>query len=108
MVEKLSAQVFKRDHFTCQVCGAEPGDPSVFRPRKALLLKIGYIARRSKRCQDVPDNLRSECTDCYEGLRFVALPGRNHKQLFSQLRRATIDDQRAAFEWLQRKFRDAS
>lgn len=54
--------------------------------------------------QDAIENLRTECTDCNEGLRTVVLPKRNRMKLLAQVRRAPRDDQRAVFELLKRKF----
>jgi hypothetical protein len=108
---ELGAQVLWRDHYTCQVCGATAEDRSPSNPGKAVRLTIGYITERPKGSRDVLGNLRTECADCKEGLRTIPLPKLPPViELFKQIRRATLDDQRAVFEWLKEKFktRDAA
>ena len=73
-----------------------------------MRLTVGYIAAGYEGRRDVLGNLRTECTDCNEGFRDIALPKPNRIKLFGQIRRATIDDQRAVLEWLQRKFQGPS
>jgi len=48
------------------------------------------------------------CTNCNEGLQNTALPKPDQVWLLSQVRRATIDDQRAVLGWLKTKFSRAS
>jgi hypothetical protein len=38
-------------------------------------------------------------------LQNTSLPKSSRIELLKQIRRATVDNQRAAFEWLERKFR---
>lgn len=51
-----------------------------------------------------PNNLRAICTNCNEGLQNIAPAKPDRLHLLTQLRRATIDDQLAALEWLEQKF----
>lgn len=45
------------------------------------------------------------CTNCNEGLQNAALPKPDQVWLLSQVRRATINDQRAVLAWLTGKFK---
>ncbi|MEP6663524.1 MAG: HNH endonuclease signature motif containing protein [Verrucomicrobiota bacterium] len=65
---------------------------------------MGHILDKSKGGRDEPSNLRAVCTNCNEGLQNAAPQKPDRIQLLSQIRRATIDDQRAVLEWLQTKF----
>lgn len=105
ILKNFCDRILRRDRFTCQVCGAVPGDSSWFHPKRTVRLTIGYITQGSKDSRSLLGNLRAECTDCNDGLKSVALPERNRLELFKQIRRATLDDQRAVFEWLDRKFK---
>jgi hypothetical protein len=68
-------------------------------------LTVGYIAAKPRGGGRNPrGNLRTECRNCKEGLRNVPSPMSSRIELFKQIRRATIDDQRAVLGWLQRKF----
>lgn len=108
MSKELRARVLERNGFTCQSCGAGTNDPDPFHPERKIRLTIGHIVDFSKGGKTEFGNLRAECTNCNEGLQNASLPKPSRIELLKQLRRATIDDQRAAFAWLQRKFRDAS
>ena len=67
-------------------------------------LTMGHIKDKSKGGDDEPTNLRAVCTNCNEGLQNAALPKPDQVYILSQVRRATIDDQRALLEWLLGKF----
>ena len=45
------------------------------------------------------------CDECNEGLQNAAPIKPDRLQLLTQIRRATIDDQKAVLEWLHRKFK---
>lgn len=65
---------------------------------------MGHIKHKSEGGDDEPTNLRAVCTNCNEGLQNAALPKSDQVWLLSQVRRATIDDQKALLGWLQKKF----
>ena len=85
--------------------GAGPDDPDPFHPDRTIRLTIGHIVDFSKGGKSVLGNLRAECTNCNEGLQNTSLPKPSRIELLKQIRRATLDDQRAVLEWLDRKFR---
>ncbi|MEO5803783.1 MAG: HNH endonuclease [Verrucomicrobiota bacterium] len=64
----------------------------------------GHIADKSKGGKDEPSNLRAVCANCNEGLQNTAPQTPDRIHLLSQIRRATIDDQKAVLEWLNTKF----
>lgn len=105
-LRELRDRILRRDRVTCQVCGAVAGEASIFHSGRTVSLTVGYITQKSKSVQNALGNMRAECTDCNEGLQNTPLPKVSRIELFKQIRRATIDDQRAALEWLLRKFQD--
>ena len=72
---------------------------------RTVRLTIGRIVDFSKGGKSEFGNLRAECTNCNEGLQNTSLPEPSRIELFKQIRRATLDDQGAVLEWLERKFR---
>ena len=99
---RLRAQVFERNGFTCQMCGIGAGDPmDDGRPAR---LHVGHIKDRSHGGKDELSNLRALCSDCNQGAKNLAQEPPGRTWLLGQLRRATQDDQRAALDWLKRKF----
>jgi hypothetical protein len=104
--KEMRARVLERNGFTCQMCGAAAGDLDPFHPGRTTRLTIGHIVDFSKGGKAEFGNLRAECTNCNEGLQNTSLPKPSRIEVLKQIRRATLDDQRAVLEWLQRKFRE--
>jgi len=103
--KETRAQVLERNGYTCQMCGAAAGDPDPLGGDRTVRLTMGHILDKSKGGDDTPQNLRAVCTNCNEGLQNTALPKPDRIHLLAQVRRATIQDQRAVLEWLLQKFR---
>lgn len=102
--KETRAWVLERNGYTCQMCGLAAGDPDPYVPSRTVRLTLGHIKDKSLGGTDTADNLRAVCTNCNEGLQNTAPPKPDRLELMRQLRRATIDDQRHALEWLQQKF----
>lgn len=102
--KETRAFVLERNGYTCQMCGLAAGDPDPFHPSRTIRLTMGHIKDKSKGGSDEPNNLRAVCTNCNEGLQNSAPQKPDRIQLLSQIRRATIDDQKAVLEWLHTKF----
>ena len=100
---KLRAEVLDRNGFTCQMCGLTPGDIDPSTGRK-VRLHIGHIKDKSLGGKDELSNLRSLCSTCNQGAKNITGEKPTWIWLLAQIRRAGQDDQRAAFEWLQKKF----
>ncbi len=103
--KETRAFVFERNGYTCQMCGMAAGDPDPLSPTRTVRLTMGHIIDKSKGGDDVPSNLRAVCTNCNEGLQNTSPPKPSRILLLSQIRRATIDDQKAVLDWLRRKFK---
>lgn len=103
--KEIRAQVLERNGYTCQMCGVAAGDPDPLGGPRTVRLTIGHIVDKSKGGEDSLSNLRAVCTSCNEGLQNTALPKSDRIHLLSQIRRATIDDQRAVLNWLLAKFK---
>ena len=111
MARQISAEtrayVLDRNGFTCQTCGSAAGDTDPTNPNRTVRLTIGHIVDKSKGGSDDRNNLRAQCSSCNEGLQNTALPSPDRVHLLSQVRRATIADQRALLNWLNTKFSDS-
>ncbi|MCC6239748.1 MAG: HNH endonuclease [Phycisphaerales bacterium] len=102
--KETRAWVLERNGYTCQMCGVAAGDPDPLGSARTVRLTIGHIIDKSKGGDDSPSNLRAICTNCNEGLQNTAPPKPDRIHLLAQIRRATIDDQRAVMQWLENKF----
>jgi hypothetical protein len=103
--KETRAWVLERNGYTCQMCGVAAGDPDPLGGMRSVRLTVGHIKDKSKGGDDTPQNLRAVCTNCNEGLQNTSLPKPSRIHLLSQVRRATIDDQRVLLDWLLRKFK---
>lgn len=101
--QKLRAEVLDRDGHTCQMCGKAAGetDPDTGRP---VRLHLGHIVDKSLGGKDEASNLRTLCSTCNQGAKNVTLEKPSLVWLLSQVRRASISDQRKVKEWLDKKF----
>jgi 5-methylcytosine-specific restriction endonuclease McrA len=105
MTKGIAAAVFARDGMTCQMCGNAAGDPDPFNPKRKVRLTVGHILEKEKGGSDELSNLRAECTNCNEGLQNVTPPRPSQLQLLTYIRKATREDQLAALNWLEAKFK---
>ncbi len=101
---RIRAQVLERNGYTCKMCGAGAGDPDIHNPGRKVRLHIGHIIDRIHGGNDEPDNLRALCSTCNEGAKNLVQEPPSWSWLLSQLRRAKVNDQKAALKWLQEKF----
>lgn len=103
--KETRAIVLERNGYTCQMCGVAAGDPDPFNSNRTIRLTLGHIIDKSKGGEDTPANLRAVCSNCNEGLQNAAPIKPDRLQLLAQIRRATIEDQKAVLDWLLRKFK---
>lgn len=102
--KETRAWILERNGYTCQMCGVAAGDPDPLNPSRTVRLTMGHVVDKSKGGDDSRQNLRAVCTNCNEGLQNISPPKPDRIHLLSQVRRATIDDQRAVLDWLLQKF----
>lgn len=104
MSSRLRAQVLERNGYTCQMCGIGAGD-DLGNGRKATL-QVGHIQDKSAGGPDELTNLRTLCSVCNQGAKNIAQEPPSWTFVLSQIRRASISDQRAALDWLKKKFKE--
>lgn len=100
---RLRAEVLDRNGFTCQMCGLAPGEIDPATGRK-VRLHIGHIVDKSLGGKDELSNLRALCSTCNQGAKNITTEKPTAIWLLSQIRRSGIDEQRAVYEWLRKKF----
>ena len=100
---KVRAEVLDRNGFTCQMCGLTPGDLDPYSNRK-VRLHIGHIKDKSLGGKDELSNLRALCSTCNQGAKNVTSERPSTIGLLAQIRRAGMDEQRAVYAWLTKKF----
>ena len=105
MSGRLRAQVLERNGYTCQMCGVGAGD--LMDDGRKARLHVGHIVDKDHGGKDELTNLRALCSTCNQGAKNIVQEPPSWTWLLAQLRRASAEDQRAAFDWLKRKFGEA-
>ena len=82
------------------MCGTLDGDFWETRPSRRIVLLVKPQVCGTGHSWTICD----ECFEGLKGLQNAALPKPDQVWLLSQVRRATIDDQKALLEWLHKKF----
>ena len=102
--KETRALILDRNGFTCQMCGAAAGEQHPYDTTRKTRLHIGHIVDKSHGGSDDPSNLRAICSVCNEGAANITPDRPSAVKLLTQLRRARIEDQLQARDWLNSKF----
>ena len=102
--QRLRAEVLERNGYTCQMCGAGAGDPDPDSPTRRVRLHIGHIIDHDHGGKTEKSNLRALCSTCNQGAKNTVQEPPRWTWLLSQIRRASVADQKKALDWLERKF----
>lgn len=95
--------VMNRDHYTCQMCGAERGKPHHDDHGRITRLRIGQIYNFKSGSND-SSYLRTLCTMCYDGAVTLTFTNPELVELLSNIRRAPQNDQLDVLKWAIQKF----
>ena len=101
---QLRNEILERNGFTCQHCGAGPGDVDPFNPHRKVRLHIDHIVPISQGGTDEKDNLRVLCSACNQGRANVQAPTETALNIIAKIRKLPKSEQREIFEILKRKF----
>lgn len=101
---QLRNEILERNGFTCQRCGAGPGDPDPFNPDRKVRLHIDHIIPKSQGGSDDKDNLIVLCSACNQGKSNRATPSETALNIIARIRKLSKADQKQIYEILKRKF----
>ena len=101
---QLRSQILERNGYTCQLCGAGPGDRDPFNPSRRIHLVIDHIIPISHDGTDDPDNLRVLCSPCNQAMGNIQTPSETALNLLARIRRTPRSIQREVYEALKRFF----
>ena len=96
------ARILERNGYTCQSCGAAAGD--VDEQGRHIRLHVDHHDPHSHGGPPDDSNLRALCSACNQGRKNLTASPPSWVWLLTQVRRATVGDQRKALEWLKGKF----
>ncbi len=101
---QLRNEILERNGFTCQLCGAGPGDIDPFNPNRKVRLHIDHIIPISQAGTDDKDNLRVLCSVCNQGRSNVQIPSETALNIIAKIRKLQKSAQKEIYEMLKRKF----
>lgn len=100
----LRQVILDRNGYTCQTCGAGPGDLDPFNPHRKVRLHIDHILPKSHGGTDDKNNLRVLCSTCNQAKGNIQPASESTKNLLARIRRAPRIVQEEVFERLKQKF----
>lgn len=101
---QLRAEILERNGFTCQLCGAGPGDPDPIKPERTVRLHIDHVIPVSQGGTNDPSNLRVTCSACNQGRANIQAPSETARNVLARIRRLARAEQREVYEALKRTF----
>lgn len=101
---QLRIEILERNGFTCQLCGAGPGDSDPFNPNRKVRLHIDHVKPISHGGTDNKDNLRVLCSACNQGKANVQAPTDTAINIIAKIRKLSKTEQKEILEFLKRKF----
>ncbi len=104
---RMRAEVLARDDYTCQMCGLceSNADPAIDRNFK---LHVSRIVRKEHGGRDELNNLRTLCSTCYRGAKYLRPSSSSIIRLLSQVPRAGQNEQLTVYNWLCKKFKNTT
>lgn len=102
---QLRNEILERNGFTCQLCGAGPGDPDPFNPNRKVRLHVDHVKPISQGGNDDKGNLRVLCSACNQGRANVQPPSDTALNILAKIRKLPKTEQKEIFDFLKRKFR---
>lgn len=101
---QLRTEILERNGYTCQLCGAGPGDPDPYNPTRKVRLHIDHIVPNTQMGKTEKENLRVLCSACNQGRSNIQTPSETALNLLARIRRTSNSVQREVYETLKRKF----
>ncbi len=105
---QLRNEILERNGFTCQLCGAGPGDPDPFNPSRKLKLHIDHVVPISQGGSNDKDNLRVLCSACNQGRSNIQPLSESALNIMARIRRLPRSVQKEVYEKLKQTFEGKS
>ncbi len=101
---QMRNEILERNGYTCQRCGAGPGDADPFNLGRKIRLHIDHIKPISQSGTDTKDNLRVLCSACNQGKSNVQPPSETALNILAKIRKLGKSEQVEIYDFLKRKF----
>lgn len=101
---QLRKEILERNGFTCQECGAGPGDRDPYNANRKIRLHVDHILPASQGGTDDRDNLRVLCSTCNQVKSNIQAPSESALNLLARIRKSSRAVQKEVLEALKRSF----
>lgn len=101
---QLRIEILERNGYTCQHCGAGPGDLDPFNPNRKVRLHIDHVVPISQGGSDGKENLRVLCSTCNQARANIQPPTESARNIIARIRRLSRSVQQEIYEVLKRSF----
>lgn len=101
---QLRNEILERNGYTCQLCGAGPGDADPYNPSRKVRLHVDHIKPLSQGGTEDKANLRVLCSACNQGKSNVTPPSDTALNILARIRKLSKAEQMEIFDSLKRKF----
>jgi hypothetical protein len=102
-VPEMVRQRYSADHVHCQMCGIIPGDIDEYTGGPARFYGE-WIPNNGLSSDGRFPDLRILCSTCNQGAKNITAEKPTGIWLLSQVRRSGMQEQKAVFDWLSKKF----
>lgn len=96
--------ILERNGFTCQLCGAGPGEADPTNPSRKIRLHIDHITPIVQGGTDDRENLRVVCSSCNQARANIQTPSESAVNILGRIRRQPRSVQKEIYESLKRQF----
>lgn len=103
---QLRSEILDRNGYTCQLCGAGPGDSDPYNSARKVRLHIDHIIPISQGGTDDKNNLRVLCSACNQGRANIQTPTEDARNILARIRRASRSVQHEVYDALKKTFGD--
>lgn len=101
---QLRSEILERNGYTCQLCGASPGEPDPINPNRKIRLHIDHVVPISQGGPTTAENLRVLCSTCNQSRSNIQVASESAKNLLARIRRAPVNVQKEVYHFLKKKF----
>lgn len=101
---RLRMEILERNGFTCQLCGAGPGDQDPYNPQRKVRLQIDHVIPANQGGQTHEDNLRVTCSACNQAKMNIQPPSESALNILARIRKQPRSVQKEVLEALKKTF----
>ena len=104
ITSQLRSEILERNGYTCQLCGAAPGDVDEINLSRKIRLHIDHILPLNQGGDNGKKNLRVLCSTCNHSKSNIQPPSSTALNIIAMIRKLPGLEQKEVYKILKRKF----